>query len=289
MKTIDTLIPDIHALFEGHTLCEENMGVFQEAMKYSFNRQFTREDKRTLRLSSIGKPDRQQWYEMNGAKKEPTQPSAKIKFTYGDILESMLLFLAVEAGHTVENIQEEIIVEGIKGHIDAVIDNCLVDIKSASVRSFDKFRQGKLVEIGMFGPVVGDDTFGYCFQLGAYNTALKKDRLGWLAIEKEKGHLALPMYTPEQFPVTPEVVKKRINHVKVMIDGKIPARCYPAVPDGKSGNLTLSVGCSYCPFKNECWADSNGGAGIRYFAYSNGIKPLVHVERLPEVQEIIRK
>ena len=66
----------------------------------------------------------------------------------------------------------------------------------------------------------------------------------------------------------------------------IPERCYPGVPDGKSGNLKLSVGCIYCGHKKECWADANQGQGIRVFQYANGKRFMVQVGKEPDVPEI---
>ena len=43
-----------------------------------------------LRMSQIGKPDRQVWYQSRDIKKEKLPAWAKIKFTYGHILEELL-------------------------------------------------------------------------------------------------------------------------------------------------------------------------------------------------------
>ena len=86
-----------------------------------------------LRFSSLGRPDRQIWY-MANSQGGPQELNAKtyFKFLYGDIIELLVLFLAKEAGHKVEREQEEIEVDGVLGHIDAIIDGVVVDVKSAS-------------------------------------------------------------------------------------------------------------------------------------------------------------
>jgi len=79
----------------------------------------------------------------------------------------------------------------------------------------------------------------------------------------------------------------RIEHLKkmVLLDHP-PEKCYNDIADGKSGNRTLTSNCGYCPFKFDCWADSNGGTGLRVFQYSNGSKYFTEVTREPRVDEI---
>jgi len=55
---------------------------------------------------------------------------------------------------------------------------------------------------------------------------------------------------------------------------------------GKSGNRQLCTACRYCSFKYTCWADSNGGGGLRKFNYNNGIVYLTEVHLEPKVEEI---
>ena len=101
-KSIDTLVEDIYGLFRGHTVDPERSRLFGEAIantianrlaSYSTDREFT------LRVSNLGKPDRQLWYEANDPAKEELAGHTLIKFLFGDILEHLLLFLAAEAGH----------------------------------------------------------------------------------------------------------------------------------------------------------------------------------------------
>jgi hypothetical protein len=79
----------------------------------------------------------------------------------------------------------------------------------------------------------------------------------------------------------------RIDNVKSFLKSEIPPqRCYPDEPDGKSGNKKLAVGCIFCPFNEECWKDANGGMGLRKFQYSNGVRYLTQVAKIPDVPEI---
>lgn len=223
----------------------------------------------TLRLSNIGKPLRQLWYEQNAAKLgiegEALSPETKFKFLYGDILETLVLFLAEAAGHKVERLQEEVEVDGIKGHIDAVIDGRLFDVKSASSYSYDKFYTGEI-----FNP--GNDPFGYIPQLAGYSKALSLPA-SWLVIDKTLGKICKLDLPDTGYDIAGRI--REVRHAVARTDP--PERCYEDVPDGKSGNRKLSVGCSYCQWKHTCWP------GLRVYSYSTGPRFLTVVEKEPRV------
>lgn len=282
-KTIDTLVSDIYKLFdeeEHHEPSEENLEQLGENVKAMMRRRLARaEDERDpLRFSNLGRPDRQIWYQANlphlGEKM-----SAKTfhKFLYGDMIEQVLLFLSKEAGHRVESEQLELEVDGVKGHIDAVIDGVTVDVKSASPYSFTKFKTGEFRD---------NDPFGYIGQISGYAGIVSPDEGGaFLVADKVHGDIGLARVDPETVRLwEPE---KRIAHLKeVLAQPEPPPRCYMPEPEGKSGNLKLGLNCSYCPFKRECWKDANGGQGLRKFIYYRGPVWLTHVEREPNVEEV---
>jgi len=281
MKNIETLVGDIYNLFDaGHACKEINVDLFGATLaRVVADRlaayQSTEARAPTLRASNIGRPCvRQTFYDLRGDDKEELLPHTKIKFLFGDIIEELLLFLATEAGHTVTDQQKECHLEGITGHIDAVIDGVLVDVKSASSYSFKKFRDGEL-EHGE------NDPFGYIGQMSTYTEALEFDRGAFLVMDKQNGTLCL--HEPEELIDA----KARINELKDATEGtEAPVRHYSPIADGKSGNMKLAVGCQYCGHKVNCWADANGGAGLRAFAYSTGPRFLTWVENLPKVPEI---
>ena len=228
-----------------------------------------------LRLSGIGIPDRQVWYDMNTkTEEERITPSTRIKFLYGYILEELLLLFASISGHKVEAQQKEVQLEGVKGHQDAMIDGVLVDCKSASGRGFEKFKTNN---------IVNDDPFGYIAQISAYAEANGVDKAAFLAIDKSTGKICLaPIHSMEMINAG-----NRIKQLKKIVErNDVPDKCYPSVPDGKSGNHRLSVGCIYCRHKKLCWSDANQGKGIRVFQYANGKKYLVQVSKEPEVEEL---
>lgn len=232
----------------------------------------------TLRMSNLGKPGRQLWYEFHPDPEQPKEglePHTLLKFLIGDLYEEILLFLAKVAGHEVSQEQDEVDIKGIKGHIDAVIDGVVVDVKSASTYAFKKFKFGTLAE---------DDPFGYIDQIGSYMHALKKPG-AFLAGDKQNGHLALLSIAPED--TEGERIEGRIDYLREMIKEEAPPeRCYEPVADGASGNMALAIGCAYCPHKFRCWSDANGGMGVRTFLYSTGPKHLVNVAKEPKVPEL---
>ena len=229
-----------------------------------------------LRLSAIGKPARQLWYDKNTKETpEPLQPHTRIKFLYGHLLEDLLIVLSRIAGHEVTEQQKEVNVNGIKGHQDCMIDGVLVDCKSASGRSFEKFSQKKLYS---------DDPFGYIAQISAYAEGNGVDEAAFLAIDKQNGNICLtPVHSLEMINA-----KERIKHLKKMVaNNTVPDKCYSDLPDGKSGNYKLAIGCLYCRHKKECWSDINGGSGLRVFQYANGKRYLTNEAKTPDVPEVL--
>ena len=106
-------------------------------------------------------------------------------------------------------------------------------------------------------------------------------------MDKANGHLTYlkydlndteaPVYEMLKQPIT-----ERVAHVKKLVEQPEPTEwCYQPVPDGKSGNLKLSIGCSYCQFKDHCYPD------LRVFSYSYGPKYLVNVVNEPRVREVM--
>ena len=284
-KTIHTLVDDIYRLMETKE-AEESVDVeaeielFGENMKALMRTEFGRKrttDRRTLRLSNIGRDDRVLWNVVNGTEKEDIKPATYIKFMYGHLIEEMLLFMTRMAGHEVSDEQRVCEVEGIKGHMDCKIDGLVVDVKSASSFGFKKFKDGTLAM---------DDAFGYVDQIKAYAHACGETEFGWLAMDKANGHLAVLKYDLEdtQAPIHEHIkgdIRERIKHVKEMVKGDEPTElCTETVPDGKSGNKKLGIKCSYCQYKKHCYPD------LRAFAYSYGPKFLSEVVNEPRVQEI---
>tara|TARA_R110000744_G_C19137069_1_gene537788 strand:- start:25 stop:708 length:684 start_codon:yes stop_codon:yes gene_type:complete len=227
-------------------------------------------------MSNVGKPSRQLWYE----KRDPEgrggiDGATQIKFLYGHLLEEVVLMLVRMAGHKVTDEQKEVVVNGITGHMDCKINGEVVDVKTASRFAFNKFRDGRLAQ---------DDPFGYLGQLAGYEKAEGTDNGGFLVLNKESGELC--MYLPDD--LDKPNIDTRISELLPALELDIPpALCYDPIPDGKKGNMKLAKGCSWCKYKYKCHSDSNDGAGLRTFKYSNGLAYLTEVVAEPKVEEYL--
>ena len=93
MKKLDTLVEDIYdklsVLGDGESLdvSEEVLDEFGNSMKEALRHWAnpTPRDTETLRMSNIGKPLRQLWYDLKseGEETQPLEPHLFIRFLYG--------------------------------------------------------------------------------------------------------------------------------------------------------------------------------------------------------------
>tara|TARA_B100001029_G_C15052921_1_gene452119 strand:- start:551 stop:1465 length:915 start_codon:yes stop_codon:yes gene_type:complete len=282
-KKLNTLVDDIYkklsVLGKGKSLnlSEETIDQFGESMKEVLRHWSTPHPRaaETLRMSNIGRPNRQLWFDMKTEQQaQEIPPATFIKFLYGHMLEEVVLLLVKLAGHTVSDEQKNVKIKGIEGHMDCVIDGEVIDVKTASGYAFKKFKNGTLAE---------DDTFGYMSQLAGYEAGHGTSNGGFLAMNKENGELAL--YIPEE--LDKPNIETKIDTVKKSLKKQTPPElCYLPIPDGTSGNMKLPRGCFFCRHKVECHKDSNNGKGLRVFKYAKGLTYLTQVVKQPKVEEI---
>jgi hypothetical protein len=279
MKKLENLVSDIYSvlspLTEGEALdiSDKDIDDFGEAIKDVVRHWATPKarDNNTLRMSNIGKPSRQLWYDLKYKREESSFEDSHlpIKFLYGHLLEEVLLFLVKMSGHKVEDEQKEVEVKDVKGHIDCKIDGEVIDIKTASGFAFNKFKNGTLRE---------DDPFGYMAQLAGYEEAEGTTNGGFLVINKESGELTL--YQPEELdkPYAPKI----IEDIKESLNNNEPPEvCYEPIPEGKSGNMKLPKNCVYCNHKFKCYPD------LRVFKYSKGLVYFTEIVNEPKVEEVL--
>lgn len=280
MKSIHTLIPDIYKLVGGPSgwftpELARDLGVeIALRMQDSLG---SEKSAPTLRLSQMGpRCPKALWHSIHTPElAEELPPWAKIKYTYGHTLEAMVIALAKAAGHEVTGEQDELVVDGVKGHRDCVIDGCLCDVKSSAGYYFKKFKDGS-IEVS--------DTFGYLDQLDGYLVGSAEDDLvrvkdkGYLlAIDKHLGHLVL--YEHNHTHARKAHIHERVALYKSIVARDTPPECTcEQVPDGKSGNLALGVNASYSAFKHVCFPQ------LRTFLYSDGPRHLSRVVKRPQPQ-----
>lgn len=277
---IDTLVSDIYNLFlePKDAIPDADVEDLGRAIAVCVrDRLSEHRDNPSLRLSNFGVPcDLSLWLKINHPEViEPLKPETKMMFLIGDIVEHVLVFLAKQSGHEVTGQQGELEIGGIKGHRDCVIDGQLVDVKSASPFSFEKFSEHKLE---------GNDPFGYYLQLGGYLAASKDDPIvldkshaSFLALNKVTGEITLDTH---YYPGDPVLYEAIAHDIKEMVVGPRPPRSFSDQPHGKSGNRSLGTECRYCQVRASCWKD------LRTFQYSNGPIYLTKVIKLPDVPEI---
>tara|TARA_R110002072_G_scaffold97627_3_gene214662 strand:+ start:1261 stop:2121 length:861 start_codon:yes stop_codon:yes gene_type:complete len=285
MNKLSTLVPDIYSHLEKLSdgtplpLTEEEIdktlvGMREALVSWSTPRE--RDTNFTVRMSNVGKPSRQLWYEKRDPKgRGGIDGATQIKFLYGHLLEEVVLMLVRMAGHTVTDEQKEVTVDGIVGHMDCKINGEVVDVKTASRFAFNKFKEGRLAQ---------DDPFGYLGQLAGYEAAESTENGGFLVLNKESGELC--MYVPDDMD-KPNIQSAISELLPALELDTPPELCYTPVPDGKKGNMKLAKGCNWCKYKYDCYKDSNDGAGLRTFRYSNGLTHLTNVVVEPKVEELL--
>jgi hypothetical protein len=278
-KTVDTLVEDVEKLFTNISKGKElkmpkkKVAKLMVGLEEVLHQWATpRGQSSGLRMSNIGRPNRQLWYDVNtDATAEDIGPDVMFRFLYGHVVEELLLFFVDLAGHKVEMQQAEVDVCGLKGHIDSVIDGVVIDIKTASDFSFKKFKDGRLVE---------NDPFGYLAQLAGYEQGLKKQGGGFLVANKSTGELCL--FRPDDLELPN--IETRINNVRKELKQDVPpARCHPIIDKGKGGNRGLHSSCKWCSHKVAC------NPKARVFRYATNDEFLTKVVVEPRVDEVTKE
>ena len=270
-KSIDRLVGDIYKYLKGYPeVSPEAASELALNLSRVITEKLSRYRSPSLSMSCIGHPQRKLNLELH----KPIKVSGKdrLRFLYGDIIETLVLWLAKQAGHDVKWEQKEVSLDGVSGHIDAVIDDVLADLKSCSPFSYKKFSQGTLPT---------NDPFGYLAQLSGYKTCLKKKRAGFLAVDKVSGDMCFYEPDPDMdLPDPKEVISRARKAVKAKALDLPP--CEEPVKADKSGNLKLGLGCKLCHYRDKCWPDA------RVFQFSTGPEYYVKVLKQPRVKELTK-
>lgn len=281
MKSINTLIKDVNDVlliqrrdFADH-LSENFIGEVRPRIHAAFDEA---RERTALRLSQMGERcPRSLWASIHAPSvAEPLPSHAKLKYTYGHLIEALAIALAKAAGHEVTGEGDELFVDGVRGHRDCVIDGCIVDVKSTSSMGFQKFKDKS---------ISFNDPFGYLDQLDGYLVASAnddlvrvKDRAYLWAIDKTLGHMCLFEHRLRE-----DHIRNRIKKYKEIVSHDHPPQCTCGViPEGKSGNMKLDTKASYNPYKYFCFPH------LRTFLYATGPVYLTKVVKIPNVPEVSR-
>lgn len=230
------------------------------------------ERRKGLRLSKLGpRCPKALWHSVHTPELAAPLPGfVHIKLLYGHILEALVLTLARAAGHDVKGEQDELVVDGIVGHRDAVIDGCVVDVKSSSVIALSKLKTGLIAT---------QDSFGYLDQLDAYlsgsdadTLTTVKDRAYLLGIGKELGHLELYEHKRRYGHI-----EERIRKYKGIVNSSVPPPCECGTEaHGAKGNVKLDVRASYDDMRYVCHPH------VRTFLTSKGPLYLTKTVEVPK-------
>ena len=220
----------------------------------ALGRQFGGGNKRDefgLRMSNVGRPTCQLWFEKNKPEEALPLPTTFVmNMMLGDIVEAVFKGLLKEAGVEYED-DKKVTLDldddtSVSGTYDIVIDGAVDDVKSASNWSYtNKFES--------FDTLSKGDAFGYVSQLAGYAKASGKRAGGWWVVNKANGEF-------KYVPATGLDIEKEVANIKdtaETLDKNEFKRCFEAVDEtfrGKpTGNKVLSTECGFCRYRFACW------------------------------------
>jgi len=249
-----------------------------DALKRQFGSGQTRGDY-TLRMSNVGRPTCQLWFDKNQSEKALPFPTTFImNMMIGDIVEAVFKGLLKEAGIQYEDAEKVTLTldDGttIDGTYDIVINGAVDDVKSASNWSYqNKFES--------YEQLATKDGFGYVGQLAGYAKASGKRVGGWWVVNKANGQFKY--VSAENMDLDKEIAKIE-NTVKTVKENKFE-RCFEPEPEtfrGKAtGNTVLNSNCTFCAYRFSCWPTLEERPSI----YSNAKEPkMVHYISIKEEQ-----
>ena len=222
-----------------------------DAIKRQFGSGKTRGDFR-LRMSNVGRPTCQLWYEKNKPEVALPFPTTFVmNMMIGDIVEAVFKGLLKEAGvkyNDTEKVTLDLGTTRINGSYDIVINDAVDDIKSASDWSYrNKFES--------YDTLAAGDGFGYIGQLAGYAKASGKRVGGWWVVNKANGQFK---YVPASGLDIDKEIDKIQKTVTTVEENKFE-RCFEPVPEkfrGKeTGNQILNDGCRFCSYRFDCWSE----------------------------------
>ena len=219
----------------------------------ALNRQFGKKTKRRefqLRMSNVGRPSCQLWFEKNMPDyADPLPTTFVMNMMLGDIVEAVFKGLMKEAKVKFKDSDKVSLDLGetkVSGTYDLILDDAVDDIKSASDWSYrNKFES--------YDTLAEEDPFGYVGQLAGYAKASGKKAGGWWVVNKANGHFK---YVPASGLNLDDEIKKIEDTVATVNANKFE-RCFEPEEEkfrGKpTGNTVLNTNCKFCDYRYDCW------------------------------------
>ena len=239
-------------------MSEDVIDKVAQDVKEALTKQFvadTEPRKFKLRMSNIGRPKCQLWFDKNNPEgAEPKPVSFKMNMVMGDLVEAVfkgLLRAAKVNFDDNDKVTLKLDEDGkeISGEYDMIMDGKVDDVKSASPWSFEnKFTD--------YYSLKQSDNFGYVEQLVGYSKAADKGVGGWWVINKANGDFKYVSAAEADVEQTMADIKDTYEYIS---QDKPFERCFEAEPEtyrGKaSGNWKLSKVCGFCDHKKKCWPE----------------------------------
>lgn len=225
-------------------------------MDAALNKQFNsgKRDKFKLRMSNIGKPRCQLWFQKNQPEdKAPFRDNFMVNMLLGDIVEAVFKGILRASGVDFTDNKTVTLDLGdgreVSGEFDMIMDGKVDDVKSCSFVYYDS-KWGSLQSLEQ------DDAFGYIAQLVGYATAAGVDVGGWWVINKNNG---MTKYVSADGVNVEKVLQEMRDTYDYITEDKPFERCFGAEPEtyyGKeTGRQVLCKTCHWCDFKKVCWPD----------------------------------
>ena len=221
----------------------------QEAVEKQFNQS---DRKFTMRMSNIGRPYCQLWFDKNKPEEGIDMPANFLmNMMIGDIVEAVFKGVLTEAGVDFSDGFKSTLSVGnhrIDGTHDLIMDKRVDDIKSASPWSYNnKFKD--------YATLKSHDSFGYIGQLAGYSKALGVEPGGWWVVNKGTGEFkyvsAWDMAVDRQ-DILDEVEEKADKLAENTFE-----RCFEPVEETfrkkPTGNKVLGEECGWCKYRYKCW------------------------------------
>lgn len=246
-----------------------------DALKRQFGSGKTRGDFR-LRMSNVGRPTCQLWFEKNQSEKALPFPTTFImNMMLGDIVEAVFKGLLKEAGVQYEDDEQVTLTldDGttINGTYDIVVNGAVDDVKSASNWSYqNKFES--------YETLAAKDGFGYVGQLAGYAKASGKRVGGWWVVNKANGQFKY--VSAANMDLDKEIAKIE-DTVKTVKENKFE-RCFEPEPETfrgtPTGNTVLNSNCTFCSYRFSCWPTLEERPSIPSKAKEPKMVPYISIE-----------
>jgi len=224
-------------------------------IKEAVQKQFDgKERKFSLRMSNIGRPYCQLWFDKNQPE-EGIEPPANflMNMMIGDIVEAIFKGVLTEAGVEFSDGFKSTLTAGqhkIDGTHDLIMDGHVDDIKSASQWSYkNKFKD--------YATLKEHDAFGYVGQLAGYAKALGVDPGGWWVINKANGEFKY-VSAWDMKPKVDDIVDEIADKADKLESNQF-VKCFDSIEETFrrkfTGNKILGEECSWCRYRHKCWPE----------------------------------